>query len=86
MRTAIFAILATAALAIPAKADPQPIKGAVQGTATAARGVGGGAVDVGRGVADGTVRAGRGVVQGGRKAGQGILRGAGCVVTLGNRC
>lgn len=66
--------LLIAAFAVPALAA-QPVKGAVQGTATAAKGVGVGAVQAGKGVARGTVTAARGVG-----------RGAVCVFTLGRRC
>jgi hypothetical protein len=60
--------------ALPAEAA-RPVKGAVQGTATAATSVAKGTVQAGRGIARGSVTAARGV-------GRGFL----CVVTLGNRC
>jgi hypothetical protein len=70
---ALGALLITA-FALPAEAA-RPVKGAVQGTTTAATGVARGTVQAGRGIARGTVTAARGV-------GRGFL----CVVTLGNRC
>jgi hypothetical protein len=71
---AAFAALLIIAFALPAEAA-RPVKGAVQGTATAATGVAKGTAQAGRGIARGTVTAARGV-------GRGFL----CVVTLGNRC
>jgi hypothetical protein len=71
---AAFAALLIAAFVLPAEAA-RPVKGAVQGTATAATGV-----------AKGTVQAGRGVVRGGRTAVRGTARGLRCIVTLGTRC
>lgn len=75
MRIMLLAGLLMAVLTMPALAEVHPVKGAVHGTATAAKGVGKGAVQAGRGVARGTVTAARG-----------IGRGAVCVVTLGRRC
>jgi hypothetical protein len=75
MRITLLAGLLMAALIMPAMADVHPVKGAVHGTSTAAKGVGKGAVQAGRGVARGTVTAARG-----------IGRGAVCVFTLGRRC
>ena len=74
MRFSLFAALLIAAIALPAQAA-QPVKGAVQGTATAATGVAKGAGLAGRGIARGTLTAARGVG-----------RGARCMVTLGRRC
>jgi len=71
---ATLAALLVAGFALPADAA-RPVKGTVQGTATAARGVGHGAAQAGRGVARGTVTAARGVG-----------RGAVCLFTLGTRC
>jgi hypothetical protein len=71
---AAFAALLITAFGLSAEAA-RPVKGAVQGTATAATGVAKGTVQAGRGIARGTVTAARGV-------GRGFL----CVVTLGNRC
>jgi hypothetical protein len=71
---AAFAIVAGALVASSAEAV-QPVRGAVKGTATAAKGVASGAVQAGRGVARGAVTVGRGVA-----------RGAVCVFTLGTRC
>jgi hypothetical protein len=70
----LLAALAIAVTSLPAEAA-RPVKGAVQGTATAATGV-----------AKGTVQAGRGVVRGGATAVRGTARGLRCFVTLGNRC
>lgn len=70
----LIASLAIAAFTLPASAA-QPVKGAVKGTTTAAKGVGVGAVQAGKGVARGTVTAARG-----------IGRGAVCIVSLGRRC
>jgi hypothetical protein len=50
MRTSILAALLVAAFTLPAAAAPHPVKGAVHGTATAAKGVGHGAVQAGRGM------------------------------------
>jgi hypothetical protein len=77
MRTLSLAALAAlliTAVTLPAEAA-RPVKGAVQGTATAATGV-----------AKGTVQAGRGIARGSVTAARGIGRGFLCVVTLGNRC
>jgi hypothetical protein len=76
MRLAIplFFALLIAATSLPAEAA-RPVKGAVQGTATAATGV-----------AKGTVQAGRGVVRGTGTAVRATGRGLRCVVTLGLRC
>jgi hypothetical protein len=75
IRTSLIAALLVAAIALPAQARVEPVRGAVHGTATAARGVGHGAVQAGRGVVHGTATAARG-----------IGRGAICVFTLGTRC
>ena len=74
MRFSLFAALMLAAFALPANAA-QPVKGAVQGTATAAAGV-----------AKSTVQAGRGIARGTLTAARGLGRGARCMVTLGRRC
>jgi hypothetical protein len=74
LTVATLAALFVAGFAIPADAA-RPVKGAVQGTATAAKGVGHGAAQAGRGVARGTVTAARGVGH-----------GAVCLFTLGTRC
>ena len=71
---AALAALLIATFALPAEAA-RPVKGAVQGTATAATGV-----------AKGTVQAGRGIGRGAVTAARGIGHGFRCVVTLGNRC
>lgn len=73
LTVATLAALFVAGFAIHAAA--RPVKGAVQGTATAAKGVGHGAAQAGRGVARGTVTAARGVGH-----------GAVCLFTLGTRC
>jgi len=70
----LLAVLIFVGMSAPALAA-QPVKGAVQGTATAVKGVGKGAVQAGSGVARGTVTAVRGVG-----------RGAVCVFSLGRRC
>ena len=70
------AIAVAAGAFVATSADAvQPVRGAVKGTATAAKGVASGAVQAGRGVARGAVTVGRG-----------IGRGAVCVFTLGTRC
>jgi hypothetical protein len=74
MRLSIFAAMLIAIMTLPVEAA-RPVKGAVQGTATAATGVAKGTVQAGRGIARGTVTAARGVG-----------RGARCLVTLGRRC
>jgi hypothetical protein len=74
MRLSILAGLLLAIMTLPAEAA-RPVKGAVQGTATAATGVAKGTVQASRGIARGTVTAARG-----------IGRGAVCIVTLGRRC
>jgi hypothetical protein len=75
MRVLTLAALLIAAFALSAQAATHPVKGAVQGTATAGKSVVSGAGQAGRGIARGTVTAARGVG-----------RGAVCVFTLGNRC
>ena len=74
MRLSLLAALLVAVWALPAEAA-RPVKGAVQGTATAATGVARGAGQVGVGIVRGTSTAVRGTA-----------RGLRCVVTLGNRC
>jgi hypothetical protein len=75
MRISLLAALLIAAFALPAHAATQPVKGAAQGTATAAKGVAKGAAQAGVGVARGTVTVAR-------STGRGLR----CIVTLGNRC
>ena len=75
MRLSLLAALLIAAMALPAQARMQPVKGAVHGTATAATGV-----------ARGAGQAGVGIVRGGRTAVRSTARGLRCFVTLGNRC
>ena len=75
MRPLLLAAILIAAIALPAQARVQPVKGAVQGTATAATGVARGAGQVGLGVVRGTGTAVRSTA-----------RGLRCFVTLGNRC
>jgi hypothetical protein len=75
MRVVTLAALLIAAMAFSAQAATQPVKGAVQGTATAAKGVAHGAGQAGRGIARGTVTAAR-------TTGHGLR----CIFTLGNRC
>ncbi|MGH9550938.1 MAG: hypothetical protein ACRD3W_16270 [Terriglobales bacterium] len=75
MRASLLAALLVAAIALPAQASVQPVRGAVHGTAHATRGVVHGAGQAGRGIVRGTVTAARGVG-----------RGALCLVTLGTRC
>jgi hypothetical protein len=74
MRLSLLAGLLVAVLALPAEAA-RPVKGAVQGTTTAAKGV-----------AKGAGQAGVGIVRGTRTAVRGTARGLRCIVTLGNRC
>ena len=74
MRLSILAALLVAVMTLPAEAA-RPIKGAAQGTATAAKGV-----------AQGAGQAGVGIVRGTRTAVRGTARGLRCIVTLGNRC
>jgi hypothetical protein len=74
MRLSLLAVLLVAVLTLPAEAA-RPVKGAVQGTATAAKGV-----------AKGAGQAGVGMVRGTRTAVRGTARGLRCIVTLGNRC
>ena len=74
MRLSLLAALLVAVWALPAEAA-RPVKGAVQGTATAATGV-----------ARGAGQAGVGIVRGTSTAVRGTARGLRCVVTLGNRC
>ena len=52
-----------------------PVKAAVQGTATA-----------GKGLVRGAAQAGRGVATGAGTVFRSALRGGRCIVTLGNRC
>ena len=74
MRLSLLAALLVAVWALPAEAA-RPVKGAVQGTATAATGV-----------ARGAGQAGVAIVRGTSTAVRGPARGLRCVVTLGNRC
>jgi hypothetical protein len=74
MRLSLLAGLLVAVLGLPAEAA-RPVKGAVQGTTTAAKGV-----------AKGAGQAGVGIVRGTRTAVRGTARGLRCIVTLGNRC
>jgi hypothetical protein len=74
MRLSLLAAFLIALLTLPAEAA-RPVKGAVQGTATAATGI-----------AKGAGQAGVGVVRGTRTAVSGTARGLRCVATLGNRC
>ena len=74
MRLSLIAALLIAVMSLPAEAA-RPVKGAVQGTATAATGV-----------AKGAGQAGLGIVRGTRTAVRGTARGLRCMVTLGNRC
>jgi hypothetical protein len=69
------AALAIALMTVPAHADPKPVKGAVQGTAT-----------VGKGVVQGGAQAGKGVVRGGSTVVKSTGKGLRCIVTLGTRC
>ena len=75
MRLSLLAALLIAAMTLPAQARVQPVKGAVQGTATAATGV-----------ARGAGQAGVGIVRGTGTAVRSTARGFRCFVTLGNRC
>jgi hypothetical protein len=74
MRLSLLAAFLIALMTLPAEAA-RPVKGAVQGTATAAKGV-----------AKGAGQAGVGIVRGTATAVRGTARGLRCVVTLGNRC
>jgi hypothetical protein len=74
MRLSLLAAFLIALMTLPAEAA-RPVKGAVQGTATAAKGVAKGAGQAGVGIVRGTATAVRETASG--------LR---CVVTLGNRC
>ena len=74
MRFALTAALFIAVMTLPVEAA-RPVKGVVQGTATAAEGV-----------AKGAGQAGVGIVRGTRTAVRGTARGFRCLVTLGNRC
>ena len=74
MRLSLLAAFLIALMTLPAEAA-RPVKGAVQGTATAATGI-----------AQGVGQAGIGVVRGTTTAVRGTARGFRCVVTLGNRC
>jgi hypothetical protein len=74
MRLTLVAAFLIALMTLPAEAA-RPVKGAVQGTATAAKGVAKGAGQAGVGIVRGTATAVRGTAKGFR-----------CVVTLGNRC
>jgi hypothetical protein len=69
-----FAALLIAAISVPAFAAG-PVKGTVQGTATAAKGI-----------AQGVGQAGAGVARGSATAVKGTARGLRCFVTLGFRC
>ena len=55
MRASLLAALLIAAMALPVQASVHPVKGAVQGTATAASGVVRGTVTAARGVGRGAV-------------------------------
>ena len=74
MRLSLLAAFLIALMTLPAEAA-RPVKGAVQGTATAATGI-----------AKGAGQAGVGLVRGTTTAARGTARGFLCVVTLGNRC
>jgi hypothetical protein len=74
MRLSLLAAFLIALMTLPAEAA-RPVKGAVQGTATAVTGI-----------AKGAGQAGVGVVRGTTTAARGTARGFLCVVTLGNRC
>jgi hypothetical protein len=74
MRISFLAALLVAVMTLPADAA-RPVKGAVQGTATAATGV-----------ARGAGQAGVGIVRGTGTAVRSTARGLRCMVTLGNRC
>ena len=74
MRLSLLAGLLIALMTLPAEAA-RPVKGAVQGTATAATGI-----------ARGAGQAGGGAVRGTTTAVRGTARGLLCVATLGNRC
>jgi hypothetical protein len=74
MRLSLLAALLIAAIALPAEAA-RPVKGVVQGTTTAAKGL-----------AQGAGQAGVGIVRGTRTAVRGTAHGFRCMVTLGNRC
>jgi hypothetical protein len=74
MRVSFLAALLIAGMSLPLHAA-QPVKGAVQGTAT-----------VGKGVVKGAAQAGTGVVRGAGTVAKSTGRGVLCVVTLGNRC
>jgi hypothetical protein len=74
MRLSLLAVFLIATMTLPAEAA-RPVKGAVQGTATAATGI-----------AKGAGQAGVGVVRGTSTAVRGTARGLRCIVTLGNRC
>lgn len=70
----VLAALMVTAMSVPADAA-RPVKGVVQGTATA-----------GKGVVKGTAQAGKGVARGVGTAGRGVGRGFLCIVSLGHRC
>jgi hypothetical protein len=55
MRLSLLAALLIAAFALPAQSATQPVRGAVHGTATAAKGVAHGTVTAARGVGRGAV-------------------------------
>ena len=73
MRLSLIAALFIAVMTLPAEAA-RPVKGAVQGTATAAKSV-----------AKGAGQAGVGIVRGTRTAVRGTASGFRCLVTLGHR-
>ena len=73
MRLSLIAALFIAVMTLPAEAA-RPVKGAVQGTATAAKVV-----------AKGAGQAGVGIVRGTRTAVRGTASGFRCLVTLGHR-
>ena len=75
MRLSLLAAILIAAMTLPAQARVQPVKGVVQGPATAATGV-----------ARGAGQAGVGIVRGAGTAVRSTARGLRCVVTLSNRC
>ena len=74
MRLSLLAAFLVVLATLPAEAA-RPVKGVVQGSATAATGI-----------AKGAGQAGVGLVRGTATAARGTVRGLRCVVTLGNRC
>ena len=73
----LVASLLLAAMPLPVQSKTAPVKGAVQGTATAT---------VGKGVVRGAGQTGVGVARGTGTVVRSTARGVGCVVTLGTRC